>query len=146
MSGIDTITKIKFLIRIISLTLSLIFFSGCYFVPQPIAYEKPVGEPVPTVFIDGNYYWILTSFEHSTEYDVEAPDDSLICGVLHYNNVDKVEDLKNEEANFSECNNQPYAFIGDDLVVHIYFEVIRNGKPKIFEKWVKMQKDEIIVN
>ncbi|MBP1574963.1 MAG: hypothetical protein J6C34_05035 [Oscillospiraceae bacterium] len=64
---------------------------------------------------------------------VDAPEQSAICGIIKSCVSDGEIPTEHEQSNFITCYNQPYAIVGNNLIVRIVYEI--NDKD-VIEKWI----------
>ena len=129
--------------------ISLIFlvsycFSSCNIIKQTeLSYleeniyedNTPVtGNYLPSIKINDTLYYTIYSFSF-----VDAPDSSLICGtVTSYTDIGYP--IKHEQTNDIVFLDQPYAIIGDTLIVQINYRLYTGDNSSNIEKWIKLNK------
>ena len=101
-----------------------------------ISYLRPNGkEPIPHIMIDGTTY-------HAFNFDniTSAPDDTQIVGIITSTTSKNKIPTTHEQSNFLECLYQPYAFIENELIIHISYTKNYGNTPWLVERWIKMDK------
>jgi hypothetical protein len=101
-----------------------------------ISCSHPNGEePVPHVMIDGVLYYTF-SFDNVTSSPGEDEIVGIITSITSSNKLPTIH----EQTNFSECLYQPYAFVDNELIIHISYTKNYGNTPWLIERWIKMDK------
>lgn len=114
--------------KAIILLIIIIVFAAVVFLCNSHHYI-PENEFFPRVVINGTQFRTSYSFKY-----VNAPDNSSICGTIT-SYTDGIPS-EHEQTNFFAFLNQPYALIGNTLVVRVNLEKKNNSNQ--IEKWVEL--------
>lgn len=79
-------------------------------------------------------------YAFSFDSTVPTPKDEEIVGIIKYLCDERKVPSQHEETNFSECLNEPYAFVDGELIIHLKYTQTHGSTDREIDKWIRMDK------